>query len=195
MAVERQVMLHFAAAPADPAAVSDLSAVCRDGAVLWIAGDELPVLYRLRLGGDEPGYRTFFLDLDGLGVRDLGHDGDDVLVLAGPTMDLDGPARVYRWRGAAPGRHHTAVRQDDLVRLEDLPAGHGDDEGRDHAEGLTVLPDGAAMVVYDSPAPDRVQGGGVLADVVGLHASPPHHPAVVASRRSREPVESRPAPS
>jgi len=48
-----------------------------------------------------PAYRKQFLDLGGLGVRDLCRDGDDVLVLAGPTMDLDGPVRVYRWRDAA----------------------------------------------------------------------------------------------
>lgn len=46
-------------------------------------------------------YRKHFLGLGGLGVRDLCPDGDDLLVLAGPSMDLDGPVRVYRWRDAA----------------------------------------------------------------------------------------------
>ena len=44
---------------------------------------------RLTLGS--PPYRQHFLDLDDLGVRDLCRDGNDVLVLAGPSMGLDGP--------------------------------------------------------------------------------------------------------
>ena len=38
--------------------------------------------------------------------------GDDLLVLAGPTMDLDGPVRVYRWHGAMPVDVPTIVRGD-----------------------------------------------------------------------------------
>ena len=41
-----------------------------------------------------------FLPLAGLGVRDLHLDGDDLLLLAGPTMVLDGAVRVFRWVGA-----------------------------------------------------------------------------------------------
>jgi hypothetical protein len=133
---------------------------------------------KLRLGGPQPGYRLFFLDLDGLGVRDLCRAGDDVLVLAGPTMDLDGPVRLYRWRGAGDDRRHTAVRREDLARIGDLPFGSGDDEGSDHAEGITLLPDGdTLLVVYDSPAPARVLADGVLADVVRLRAPAPRAPA------------------
>jgi hypothetical protein len=132
---------------------------------------------RLRLGGPEPGYRMFFLDLDGLGVRDLCRAGDDVLVLAGPTMALDGPVRLYRWRGAARARRHTAVRRDDLARIVDLPFGQGADEGTDHAEGVTVLPDDdAVLVVYDSPSPARTGPAGVLADVVRLRVPAPRSP-------------------
>ena len=129
---------------------------------------------RLRLGGPRPGYRLFFLDLDGLGMRDLCRDGDDVLVLAGPTMELDGPVRLYRWRGAARNRRHTAVRRADLPRVADLPYGQGEDEGADHAEGVTLLSDDdALLVVYDSPAPSRVLPDGVLADVVRLRVPVP----------------------
>ena len=132
---------------------------------------------KLRLGGPGPGYRLFFLDLDGLGIRDLCRAGDDVLVLAGPTMMLDGPVRLYRWRGAAKNRPHTVIRRDGLARVTDLPFGSGDDEGSDHAEGITLLPDDdALLVVYDSPAPARVRPDGVLADVVRLRAPAPRAP-------------------
>ncbi|WP_019633311.1 DUF3616 domain-containing protein [Actinomadura atramentaria] len=121
-----------------------------------------------RFGDDGERYRTHFLDLGGLGVRDLCPDGDDLLVLAGPSMALSGPVQVVRWAGAAtadaPGVLHAA----DLAVLGELP--HGD--GEDHAEGIAVLgpgdgEDGARLlVVYDSPAAARLTGAGVLADVV-----------------------------
>ena len=62
-----------------------------------------PSRLRLRDFADGPPYRKHVLDLDGLGVRDLCPDGDDLLVLAGPTMDLDGPVRIYRWHGGCRG--------------------------------------------------------------------------------------------
>ncbi|MCA1194317.1 MULTISPECIES: DUF3616 domain-containing protein [unclassified Saccharopolyspora] len=108
-------------------------------------------------------YAKHFLDLDGLGVRDLCPHGDDLLVLAGPSMALSGPVRLYRWPGAARADLPEVVRRDELVRVADLP--HG--EGRDHAEGITVLPGGDLLVVHDSPAPARLpEPGTVLADVL-----------------------------
>lgn len=110
-------------------------------------------------------YRKYFLDLGGLGVRDLCPDGGDLLVLAGPSMDLDGPVRVYRWHDALAGSPPQVVRRQALSRELDLPYGEGDD----HAEGITLLPDRRLLVVYDSPAPARlVAPGTVLADVVAL---------------------------
>ncbi|MGW0805123.1 DUF3616 domain-containing protein [Nonomuraea sp. NPDC002799] len=112
---------------------------------------------RLRLR--EP-YRKHFLDLSGLGVRDLCPDGDSLLILAGPTMDLDGPVRVLRWR---PGpRRQGVVPRDELDTVLELPFG----ARCDHPEGLARLGDGRLMVVYDSPSPARITpAGGVLADV------------------------------
>jgi len=136
------------------------------------------------------GLRKHFLDIGGLGVRDLCRDGDDLLILTGPTMDLDGPVRVYRWRGAAAGDdgdddgdgdgdgdHSVVHAGPDLALVLDLPFGFGDD----HAEGMTLLPtnqddgDNAGprlLVVYDSCAGARcVAGGaGVYADVFALPA-------------------------
>ncbi|SDQ35772.1 Protein of unknown function [Quadrisphaera sp. DSM 44207] len=131
---------------------------------------------RLRLRDLEDGrpYRKHLLDLGGLGVRDLCPHGEDLLVLAGPTMDLDGPVRVHRWHGACTVEAPAVLRGDDLTPELDLPYG----PGVDHAEGIDVLEgpggtdDGGGerlLVVYDSPAPQRLgDDGAVVADVLPL---------------------------
>jgi hypothetical protein len=109
-------------------------------------------------------YRKYFLDLAGLGVRDLCPDGDDLLVLAGPSMDLDGPVRIYRWHDAL-GEPPQVIRHKALTRELDLPYGDGDD----HAEGIALLPGRRLLVVYDSPTRARLTDPGtVLADVFDL---------------------------
>jgi hypothetical protein len=129
--------------------------------------DEDPHVLRLReIGPDGEPYRKHFLDLDGLGIRDLCPDGDDLLVLSGPSMDLDGPVRIYRWHHAASTVTPEVVRGDEISRLMDLRYGEGDD----HPEGLCRLDDvdgrTRLLVVYDSPSAHRINGGGILADVV-----------------------------
>ncbi len=123
-----------------------------------------------RMGADGGRYRKHFLHLDGLGVRDLACHGDDLLILAGPSMDLSGPAAVFRWAGgagapAAQGGLGTVVPRRELERVLELPEG----EGEDHPEGLTVVPheDGGAadlLVVYDSPAGHRLHANGTSID-------------------------------
>jgi hypothetical protein len=122
--------------------------------------------HRLVLAPLEGGgrYRTHFLDLGGLGIRDLCPLGDDLLILAGPSMSISGPIRVIRWRGGCVVEAADVVRGVELERVMSLP--HGD--GADHAEGITLLDDDHLLVVYDSPAPGRLTPGGVLADVVRL---------------------------
>lgn len=111
--------------------------------------------------------RKHFLDLDGLGVRSLLIDGQDLVLLAGPTMDLDGPVRLYRWRGGVSAPDSSVVPRQDVERILDLPFGEGDD----HAEGATLLtlaPEDppVLMVAYDTPARKRqVEGDGVMADL------------------------------
>ena len=109
-------------------------------------------------------YRKHLLRLDGLGVRDLCRQGDDLLVLAGPTMELDGRAAVFRWRDALTTQTEAVL--DDLKCEFDAPFGNGDD----HAEGITVLDDGrSALVLYGSPAGKRKTGRHELkADVFRL---------------------------
>jgi hypothetical protein len=127
-----------------------------------------PDRLRLRDFADGSPYRKHVLRLDGLGVRDLCPAGDDLLVLAGPTMDLDGPVRVYRWHGARHTETPAVVRGDALTREVELTFGEGDD----HAEGMGLIgrpEDRLALIVYDSPAAARLTAdGAVLADVVRL---------------------------
>ncbi len=129
----------------------------------YVDEDE-PDRLRLHELNDGRRYRKHVLDLAGLGVRDLCPHGDDLLVLAGPTMDLDGPVRVHRWHGAMTVKAPAVVRGKALTREVELPYG----EGCDHAEGIGLLDDDRLLVVYDSPSPKRLQDGGVLADVVRL---------------------------
>jgi len=103
--------------------------------------------------------RKHFLQLGGLGVRDLHFDGDDLFVLAGPTMVLDGDIRLFRWPGArqALRKNEAPVRfQSDFDEPVDLP--HA--PGRDRAEAFCELPDGLLpgsnwLVLYDAPGPAR----------------------------------------
>lgn len=113
-------------------------------------------------------YRKHVLRLDGLGVRDLCPHGPDLLVLAGPTMDLDGPVLVFRWHGALAAEAPQVVRDELLTHELDLPYG----AGTDHAEGIGLLGppgDERLLVVYDSPSLARVRSDGCVAsDVVAL---------------------------
>jgi Protein of unknown function (DUF3616) len=133
----------------------------------YVDPDE-PDRLRLRTFDDGTPYRKHVLDLDGLGIRDLCPAGDDLLVLAGPTMDLDGPVRIYRWHRAVRVEMPAIVRGEVLTRELELTYGEGDD----HAEGLGLIgrpQDKTALVVYDSPAAVRLaDDGAVIADVVQL---------------------------
>jgi hypothetical protein len=107
--------------------------------------------------------RKHFLQLDGLGVRDLHFSGDDLYILAGPTMVLNGEIRVFRWKGARQvlSTQADAVSfQTELAESVALP--HG--PGSDRAEALCDLPPSLAgrrpswLVLYDAPGPQRREG-------------------------------------
>jgi hypothetical protein len=105
-------------------------------------------------------YRKHFLNLGGLGIRDLLARGDDLLILAGPTLAADGNCAIWRWKNGAVGGAPSGVSP-----LRALPTR----DALDRAEGFTDLADGSVMVVYDSPHPDRlVEPATVLADVFPL---------------------------
>lgn len=123
-------------------------------------------LRRIGAGGEK--YRKHFVDLEGLGIRELTFDGEDLVILAGPTMDLDGPVTVWRWTDALSIAEETIVPRDRLVRLLDLPFG----TGFDHAEGIARIERAGAaptlLVVYDSPGEGRLKGTSVDADLFAL---------------------------
>lgn len=106
------------------------------------------------------GVTKHFVDLEGLGVRDLARDGDDLLVLAGPTMVLDGPARVLRLRGAAAAPLPPAVTAGEIETVTEVAVGRG----CDRPEGLAALAEGL-LVLHDTPAPHRLGGEQLIGDL------------------------------
>ncbi|RJG13557.1 DUF3616 domain-containing protein [Pseudomonas cavernicola] len=141
--------------------------------VLEVAVDEGDSPSTLRLapiGPDGRLYRKHFLQLGGLGIRDLCVQGSDLLILAGPTMDLDGPVSVFRWLGGSAPDGEVLVPASELQRVLDVPYG----EGTDHAEGMTLFaPNGgqahSLLVVYDAAAERRKSvRSTVTADILEL---------------------------
>jgi hypothetical protein len=117
------------------------------------------------------GYRKHALDLDGLGVRDLLVDGDDVLILAGPTMVLDGAHRLFRWHGGPRSGQDSLVNQGKgvLEPIFDIPI----EPGCDRAEGITHFSwfdeNDSLLTVYDVPSSTRhPESCRVQADVFAL---------------------------
>ncbi|WP_017318047.1 DUF3616 domain-containing protein [Mastigocladopsis repens] len=120
-----------------------------------------------KIGEEGKRYKKHFIFLNGLGIRDLCLDGEDLLMLAGPTMDLDGPVQVYRLKNGV-NLQENVLNHPELVL--DIPYGNKDD----HTEGITLFQNIAGipslLTVYDSPANKRlVEDAGVLADVFALN--------------------------
>jgi Protein of unknown function (DUF3616) len=120
-------------------------------------------------------YRRHFLDLAGNGVRDLCWDGGDLLILAGPTMSLDAPPQIFRWReakdalGKNAGDEEAFVwRKEGAISLEKLKLKFEQTEvGKDHAETITFLRKKELAIGYDAPSKAYLVGDTTLkADVV-----------------------------
>ena len=117
-----------------------------------------PSTLRLKpIGPKQRLYRKHLLQLGGLGIRDLCVQGSDILILAGPTMDIDGPVTIFRWiGGATPLKKECVVPADELEHVVDVPYG----QSVDHAEGMTLFStdEGAPrslLIVYDSASESR----------------------------------------
>ena len=129
------------------------------------------VILEIQLGESEPGvltlqeitdegakYKKHFLDLNGLGIRELCLQGEDLIILAGPTMALEGDMEVFRWKDVFKHLGNNIHQQDDnLVPLFDLPF----TVGSDHAEGLALYScwgeKNSLMIFYDSPDSSRLR--------------------------------------
>lgn len=153
----------------------DIEGLAVQGQRVWL-GLRGPVLggwaiiLELELTEGEPGelcfrefekqvfYRKHFVDLNGLGIRDLYLDQNELLILAGPTMLLPGTLGVFRLQGLPKHQEDTLWPQkaNELTHLFDLPY----NPGQDNAEGLTLFPclgyEDSLMVVYDAPDPARL---------------------------------------
>lgn len=148
--------------------------VLRGWAAMLIEIDARPAgqgeLKLKKIGRGGRRYRKHFVDLDGMGVRDLCWHGDDLLVLAGPTMDLSGQQTVWRLRCAAGLDDDSIIDGGDKrrERLFDLPMALGEDK----AEGLELydgLGEPGLMIVYDAPSAARKPGSRtLLSDVFRL---------------------------
>lgn len=126
-----------------------------------------------KIGAGGERYRKHFVYLDGLGIRDLRLDGADLLILAGPTMDLDGPAAVYRWPDWLGLDGPELLHPKRLEKVTDLPFGHG----TDHPEAIVLWPGGRRrhrlLVICDNPADHRLESddNAVLADIFAIAGS------------------------
>ncbi|WP_179869491.1 DUF3616 domain-containing protein [Rhizobium anhuiense] len=98
--------------------------------------------------------RPYFLNLQGLGVRELTRDGASILITAGPAGEAQGPFALYRWSpepGSAPRKIYswgTPIEK---------------------PEGLCwceVCGERGLLVFYDSPGDTRLQNGVYSADLL-----------------------------
>ncbi|MGK7870543.1 DUF3616 domain-containing protein [Falsiroseomonas sp. E2-1-a20] len=120
-----------------------------------------------RIGPGGRRYRKHLLDTGGLGIRDLRRSGQDLVLLVGPTMALEGTAHVLKWLGGVQDEAEGMVPTSRLELVADLPYRRQSD----HPEGLELWPgagDGALLVVYDAPGPEP---GRHQPDGAGRHSS------------------------
>ena len=100
-------------------------------------------------------YRKHFLDLAGMGIRDLCFAGRDLLVLTGPPMRGKGTAQVRQWKDALANQGERMLGGKHLPTLLELPYR----AKKDHAEGIAIVGQKERrvwlMVIYDSAGKDR----------------------------------------
>lgn len=110
-----------------------------------------------KIGKHKQRYRKHFINLHGMGIRELAVAEDDLLVLAGPTMDCDGTIALYRIVKGLPDAKESILYNNEIERLANVTLGHETEYGKDKAEGLTLTEDNELLVVYDAPTTNRQQ--------------------------------------
>jgi len=123
--------------------------------------DSIAIAVELQLGRTGSVMRQrpvlHFLDLGGLGIRDLTRKGRDLLVMAGPVSVANAPFRLFRWR---------PKRSAHIERPELLMEWTGLDE---HPEGIAILKRDnrkGLLMLLDSPDLKRIAGKRYRADWV-----------------------------
>lgn len=137
--------------------------------------EETPEILTLKpIGTSGRRYKKHFVDLNGMGIRELCRQDDDLLILAGPTMEQEGAMQIFRFKDALDLEDDSITSQEsgDLEVVCDLPFTFGSD----HAEGLTFFPwiDGSTglLIVYDSPDASRIPAPqSIYADLFRLNKS------------------------
>ena len=116
-------------------------------------------------------FKKHFINLYGMGIRELVCQGKDLIILAGPTMDLDGVMEIYRWKNGVEHQDNQMVKREDIKSIFVFPQ-EGKVHGRDKAEGLALRNDGYLLVAYDSPGDERIIGEHkVVLDKIALPAT------------------------
>ena len=105
--------------------------------------------------GEDKFYRKHFVDLHGMGIRELNIDKKgDLYLLAGPTMDLDGTISICRIKGGLKDVPFSVVHEPEV--LFDVARGSEIEHGSDKAEGMAFLENGHVLITYDSPVKERL---------------------------------------
>lgn len=114
-------------------------------------------------------YRKHFLNLNGMGIRELNIDKKgDLYLLAGPTMDLDGTISIYRIKGGLEDNYASVVLKPE--RLFDVARGSEIEHGEDKAEGMAFISENEVLITYDSPIKERLDGNnGVWMDCYSIN--------------------------
>jgi hypothetical protein len=136
-----------------------------------VAASEPGILTLKPISEDGQEYKKHFVNLNGLGIREICFCKKDLIILAGPTMEMEGAMQVFRLKNVLnrPGDSLIGQTSDDLEALFDLPF----TVGSDHAEGLSIFPclgqKKGLLVVYDAPdAARRIEPNAIFADVFRL---------------------------
>lgn len=134
--------------------------------------EENPELLRLKENPETGGYfKKHFVNLHGMGIRELVTQEQDLIILAGPTMDLDGVMEIYRWKNGTLHDAGQLVKREDIESIFIFPQ-EGKIHGRDKAEGLALRDDNVLLIAYDSPGDERLVGEyGVVLDSIPLPES------------------------
>ncbi len=136
-----------------------------------VAETEPGTLTLKEIGAEGQLYRKHFVELNGLGVREICLVDGDLIILAGPTMDVEGAMQIFRLKDVLDLEENSLTSQEsgDLKVVFNLNF----TLGSDHAEGLALYScmgeSNSLLVVYDSPDQRRlVKKEAVYADVFQL---------------------------